>query len=94
MATILVPADLHSPCHVSVKCQEDDLPGLNCSAAPSNPEALPSFLRPWHHAAVACIVAELAICNQVLRTMYAVNVTEVLLCMQVGCFCSGCSSSS
>lgn len=56
MATILVTADLHSPGHVSVKCQEVVLPGLNCFAAPSIPEAYPLFLRPWHHAAVACIL--------------------------------------
>lgn len=26
------------------------------SAAPSIPEAWPSFLQPWHHAAVACLM--------------------------------------
>ena len=46
MATILVPADLHSPCHVLVKCQEVVLPGLNCFAALSIPEAWPSFSGP------------------------------------------------
>ncbi len=40
------------------------------------------------------MLPELAIYNQPLRMVYADNVTEVLLCMQVGGFCSGCSSSS
>ena len=40
------------------------------------------------------IFSELAILIQLLRTICAVNVTEVLLCMQVSGFCSGCLPSS